>query len=79
MTNQAIGPSKRHYWRPASDGRRHAFRGWRWDGKTEASSVCGVDVTLSGATDETEWVVAPSCLDCNSVLCNEKRGGGDHG
>lgn len=71
---------QRHFWRPAGDGRRHALRGSRWDGRTtEAVTVCGDEVTLSADTDETAWVVAPSCLDCNGLLLREKRGGGGHG
>ncbi|MCX2731938.1 hypothetical protein OOZ19_16980 [Saccharopolyspora sp. NFXS83] len=62
------GVSGRHFWRPAGDGVRHAFRGMRWNGRSDATSVCGVEVSLAGDVSEEEWVRAPSCDSCNAAL-----------
>nr|WP_221316340.1 zinc finger protein [Saccharopolyspora gloriosae] len=62
------GVSGRHFWRPAGDGVRHAFRGPRWNGRPDATSVCGVEVSLPEEVSEEEWVRAPSCDSCNSAL-----------
>ena len=64
----------RHHWRPAGDGIRHAFRGWRWNGRTEDVSICGVRTTLAEELSETDWVRAPSCADCNRALRPENPG-----
>lgn len=62
----------RHYWRPADDRVRHAFRGRRWMNTPRETSVCGADVLLHEA-DETEWWQSPTCLDCNRVLKAEAK------
>lgn len=61
----------RHFWRPSSDGARHAFRGRRWCGQIEATSVCGAEVTLTGVVPEDEWISAATCAACNALLRSE--------
>lgn len=61
----------RHFWRPSSDVVRHAFRGRRWCGQTEATAVCGAAVELAADVPELDWVRAPTCGACNAVLRSE--------
>lgn len=60
----------RHFWRPAGDSIRHAFRGRRWEREERATSVCGRDVALGAAT-EYNWIVAPTCPVCYRILKDE--------
>ena len=63
--------SARHFWRPSGDVVRHAFRGRRWCGQTEATAVCGSTVSLATEVAELDWVRAPTCEACNAVLRSE--------
>lgn len=58
----------RHFWRPGGDAVRHAFRGRRWCGQVNETSVCGTGVRLTADPSESDWVIAPTCADCNAVL-----------
>lgn len=60
--------SSRHFWRPAADGVRHAFRGPRWNGQPEDTSVCGTRTGMVAEPSEEDWVRAPSCAACNTAL-----------
>lgn len=62
---------RRHFWLPVSDRVRHAFRGRRYGGQDVGTTVCGIGVTMGEAT-ETDWVMAPSCLECNRILKEEQ-------
>ncbi|MCA1191453.1 hypothetical protein [Saccharopolyspora sp. 6V] len=62
----------RHYWRPASDGIRHAFRGRRYNGQAEDRSVCDVSVALEQEISEQGWCMAPTCGTCNGILISER-------
>lgn len=76
---EAVKPdeSEYHFWLPVPDrgthGTRHAFKGGRrWDGRAMGSTVCGVeDVPMAGPS-EMDWIMAPTCLTCISLLKNEQ-------
>ncbi|WP_243790355.1 hypothetical protein [Saccharopolyspora gloriosae] len=66
-----MADSDRHFWRPGGDSVRHAFRGRRWCGQSTATSVCGAEIELAAEPSESDWVFAPTCGACNSVLRGE--------
>lgn len=65
----------RHYWLPIANdhdlgGVRHAFRGRRWDGQKNGTTVCGVDVLMYEPT-ELDWIMYGTCHACNRILKKE--------
>ena len=65
----------RHFWLPipASDrrsGKRHAFRGRRWEGERNAIAVCAEEVPMAQPS-EIDWITYPTCPNCYEILRKE--------
>lgn len=66
-------PLQRYYWLPVVDESssggmvRHAFRGTYADASANGDSFCDKRFCLAKPS-EMDWIQAPSCQDCNSLL-----------
>ncbi|WP_017976483.1 hypothetical protein [Actinopolyspora halophila] len=61
-----------HFWMPvpAPEGKRHAFRGRRWDGSPVLASACGSMLPLA-VPSEMDWIQCPTCWYCWNVLLEQ--------
>ncbi|MFI0465909.1 hypothetical protein ACH347_17670 [Saccharopolyspora sp. 5N102] len=64
---------QRYYWLPVVDESssyglvRHAFAGRYIDAGANGESFCAKNFALAKPS-EVDWIQAPSCQDCNSML-----------
>lgn len=75
MRNQSALP--RHFWLPIPadhqpSGKRHAFRGHRWQGEPTATAVCAEQVPMA-TPSELDWITYPTCPTCYEILRKEQE------
>ncbi|GAA2361918.1 hypothetical protein GCM10009854_46770 [Saccharopolyspora halophila] len=66
----------RHFWLPIpagdqNSGKRHAFRGRRWEGERSGTTVCAEEVPMARPS-EMDWITLPTCLNCYEILRKEQ-------
>lgn len=64
-----------HFWFPTPmldqrGGKRHAFRGRRWDGVSVGIAICAEEVVMARPS-EMDWIILPICPNCYAILRDE--------